>query len=186
MPAAAMPRSGIELMFLVTFTVLMTVAAGTDIGYRRIPNSLVLAILVTGGVFEVISVGPLAALIRISEGAGAGLLMWFPFWSLGMLGAGDVKFFAAASAWLGPRLALEAALSSAVLGGVIALVWLLSREWPSNAKAQALSLAANPELDDCEKVGDGRDAGQRSTSLPYGVAMAAGLAVTAWFPHLFH
>jgi Flp pilus assembly protein protease CpaA len=103
-----------------------------------------------------------------------------------MLGAGDVKFFAAAAAWLGPRLALEAALTSAVFGGVIALVWLLSRAWPSNAKAQIPGVAADSTRDNCEKVGGERDATQRSVSLPYGVAMAAGLAITAWFPHLFH
>ncbi len=186
MPAAPILRSGIDLMFLVTFTVLVAVAAGMDLGYRRIPNSLVLTILVLGGVFAVMSFGPVNALLRVTEGAGVGLLMWFPFWALRMLGAGDVKFFAAAAAWLGPRLALEAALSSAVFGGVIALVWLLSRAWPSDANAQAPSVAADSVRDDSEKVGSGRDATQRSTSLPYGVAMAAGLAVTAWFPHLFH
>ena len=185
MPAAPFSRSGIDLLFLVAFTVLVAVAAGMDLGYRRIPNSLVLTILVLGGVFAVIAVGPVNALLRVTEGAGAGLLMWFPFWALRMLGAGDVKFFAAAAAWLGPRLALEAALASAVFGGVIALVWLLSRAWPSDAKAQAPSVAADSGRDNCVKEIGGPDATQGRVSLPYGVAMAAGLAVTAWFPHLF-
>jgi prepilin peptidase CpaA len=186
MLAAPISRSGIDLMVLLTFTALVVVAAGMDLGYRRIPNSLVVAILVIGGVFAVIAVGPVDAVLRFTEGACAGLLMWFPFWALRMLGAGDVKFFAAAAAWLGPRLALEAALSSAVFGGVIALVWLLSRAWPSDAKAQIPDVAADSTRDNCEKVGGGRDATRRNGSLPYGVAMAAGLAVTAWFPHLFH
>ena len=185
MPAAPFSRSGVDLIFLVTFTVLAAVAAGMDLRYRRIPNSLVLTILIMGGVFAVLAVGPANALLRVTEGAGAGLLMWFPFWALRMLGAGDVKFFAAAAAWLGPRLALEAALSSAVFGGVIALVWLLSRAWPSDATAQAPNVAADSGRENCEKVGGGRDATQIRVSLPYGVAMAAGLAVTAWFPHLF-
>lgn len=186
MPAPPFSKSGIDLIFLMAFTVLVAVAAGMDLGYRRIPNALVLAILVLGGVFAVIAVGPVNALVRVTLGAGAGLLMWLPFWALRMLGAGDVKFFAAAAAWLGPRLALEAALSSAVFGGAIALVWLLSRAWPSDAKAQAPGVAADSTRDNSEKVGSGRDATQRRVSLPYGVAMAAGLAITAWFPHLFH
>jgi len=186
MAASPVSRSGIDLLFLVTFSVLVAVAAGMDLRYRRIPNALVLTILLLGGIFSLVAVGPVDALFRVTEGASVGLLMWFPFWALRMLGAGDVKFFAAAAAWLGPRLALEAALFSAVLGGVIALGWLFSRARPRDAKALAASVSADSAPANSEKMGSVPDATQRRISLPYGVAMAAGLAVTAWFPHLFH
>jgi len=106
------------------------------------------------------------AAITVLEGAATGLVVWLPFWVLGMLGAGDVKFFAAAAAWLGPRLALYAALLSALLGAVLALGWLFAR--------------VN------RREPDGAAAPKRLDTIPYGVAMAAGLAINAWFPHLFH
>lgn len=178
---AAMPRSGADVVLLVTFTVLVGMAAGMDLRYRRIPNSLAFTILVVGSVFAMLTVGLAEAIPRILEGCAAGLVVWFPFWALHMLGAGDVKFFAAAAAWLGPRLALEAALMSALLGGVIALLSML----PHARLVLGDTVAEGPSAER-EEVGAGRDSSKGSNSLPYGVAMAAGLAVTAWFPHLIY
>jgi len=104
--------------------------------------------------------------MTVLEGAATGLVVWLPFWALGMLGAGDVKFFAAAAAWLGPRLALYAALLSALLGAMLALGWLFARAYRHEPGSSA--------------------ALQRVDTIPYGVAMAAGLAINAWYPHLFH
>lgn len=179
--AAAMPRSGVDIVLLVTFTILVGMAAGMDLRYRRIPNSLALTIFVVGSGFALLSAGPAEAIPRVLEGCAAGLVMWFPFWALGMLGAGDVKFFAAAAAWLGPRLALQATLLSALLGGLIALLWLLPR-----ARLATSRTAPEGASDEREEVGLGRDASKGSNSLPYGVAMAAGLVITAWFPQLIH
>ena len=178
---AAMPRSGADVVLLVTFTVLVGMAAGTDLRYRRIPNSLAFTILVVGSVFAVLTVGAAEAIPRVLEGCAAGFVLWFPFWALRMLGAGDVKFFTAAAAWLGPWLALEATLLSALLGGVIALLSLLPR-----ARLVLGGTVAGGPSTECEKVGAGRDTFKGSNSLPYGVAMAAGLAITAWFPHLIY
>ena len=56
-----------------------------------------------------------------------GLGLWLPFWLMGLLGAGDVKFFAAASGWIGVALTWRAALLAAVLGGVMSLIVLIYR-----------------------------------------------------------
>lgn len=179
-------RFGIDLIFGIAFTVLLAIAAGLDVRYRRIPNGLVLVILVLGAVFAQGLATPREAAIRVVEGAGVGLLVWLPFWAIGKLGAGDVKLFAAACVWLGPRLALDAALMSALIGGVLALLWL------SIARTKR---AVAPESDgdvavlhnDSDDARDGeQDAAKKTETVPYGVAMAAGLAITAWFPHLIH
>jgi prepilin peptidase CpaA len=185
MSAAALPKFGGDVPLLVTFTILIGVAAGMDLRYRRIPNSLALTILAVGGVFTAVSIGPAQAIPHLSEGCAAGLVMWFPFWALGMLGAGDVKFFAAAAAWLGPRLAFEAALASAVFGGVIALLWLLCSSWPLVRISQALCATPNASEKTDELTIHGK-APKGRISLPYGVPMAAGLAAAAWFPHLIY
>lgn len=178
-------RSGVDLAFGVTFTLLTFVAAALDVRYRRIPNALALATLVLGALFVTVSVGPRDAAIRALGGGGTGFVVWIPFWALGMIGAGDVKFFAASCAWLGPRLALNAALASALLGGVLALSCLLWRAGARCAAAPNVSGIGVGEKVECEESGDGgRVAKNQVVTLPYGVAMAAGLVITAWFPHL--
>ena len=183
--AGLFARSGTGLAFGIAFTLLLIAAAGMDVRYRRISNGLVLAIFVVGALFAALSEGPRDAALRVLEGVGTGLAVWFPLWALGKLGAGDVKFFAAACAWLGPWLALEAALASAMLGGALAVSWLLWRA----ATRTGLPLDAGPgEPLNRERDGSGDlvDARELSSTLPYGVAMAAGLAITAWFPHLMY
>jgi prepilin peptidase CpaA len=184
--AATLPRSEAELPILVTFTILVGIAAAMDLRFRRIPNSLALTIVLIGSVFAVLTMGPAKALPRILEGSAAGLIMWFPFWALRMLGAGDVKFFAAAAAWLGPWLAFEAALASAVFGGVIALLWLLWSSRPTVGVSQTLDAATASASNVNDELAVERHAPKDRISLPYGVAMAAGLVVTAWFPHLIY
>lgn len=185
--AATFTRSGMDLAFGMTFTLIMAAAAGSDVRYRKIPNTLALATLVLGALFVTVSIGPRDAATRVLGGAGTGFLVWLPFWALGMLGAGDVKFFAASCAWLGPRLALDASLASALLGGVLALSWLLWRAESRCAATPKVSSVGVGGQVECDKSGGGvSGAGNRNITLPYGVAMAAGLAITAWFPHLMH
>lgn len=178
--------SGIGMAFGVAYTMLMAAAAGMDLRYRRISNGLALAVLLLGALFAAISIGPHDATVRVLGGVGTGLAVWLPLWLLGKLGAGDVKFFAAACAWLGPRLALDAALASAILGGVLALGWLL---WHARSKRVVTLHVSGAEVErrnDSDGSRGVRTAGERSVALPYGVAMATGLAITAWFPHLMH
>lgn len=165
----------------------MIVAARSDIRHRRIPNALVLSIFALGAVFAAIVGGPRDAVLRVLEGAAVGLLLWAPLWAIGAMGAGDVKFFASACAWLGPWLAFDAALVSAVLGGVFSLAWLMRkgrvcRTAPPDVDGESLVVA-----NESDGVPNGkRGATEPALSFPYGVPMAAGLAITAWFSHLFH
>ena len=53
-------------------------------------------------------------------GAGVGLLTLLPLYSIGGMGAGDVKLMAGVGAWIGPWLTLWAFVSSALAGAVIA------------------------------------------------------------------
>ena len=55
-----------------------------------------------------------------------GLAVFFPFFALGGMGAGDVKLMAAIGAWLGPGMALMTALYGAVAGGILAIGVALS------------------------------------------------------------
>jgi prepilin peptidase CpaA len=173
----------------VAFTLMMLVSAGWDVRYRRIPNALSLAIFALGVAFAATLIEPRDAAIRVLGGATTGWVVWFPFWALGMMGAGDVKFFAAASAWLGSQLALVAALITALLGGALALGWLVWRARAgdtSRAGFRRADVASADRGDNGDDSGHQQDARRLSATLPYGVAMAAGLATSAWYFHLFH
>lgn len=175
------------LAFGATFAVLMVIAAGSDLRRRRIPNALSLTIALAGVGFTLLSAGPSAASSRVPAGVAVGLAIWIPFWLLRMLGAGDVKFFAAASAWLGPRLALDASMVTAVMGGVLALCWLA---WSIGMRRSAIPIGDQGDLTASAAVevtgGGAREWASRRPTLPYGVAMASGLMLTAWASHVFH
>jgi prepilin peptidase CpaA len=161
------------------FALLLGAVCVSDLRTRRIPNKLVLVIAVLGILFSVASAPLLPGLGRAFGGLGLGLALWFPFYLFGVLGAGDVKFFAAGSAWIGAGAALQAALLSALAGGVMAIVWLIvGAGWRRAAEQLALhatlpgTLAVKPS------------AALSGKKLPYGLAMAVGLAMAAWFPNV--
>ena len=179
-------RSGLHELFGCIFTVLMATAAVSDIRTRRITNGLVLTTLSVGTAFVLFSMGPKQGISSGLEGALVGLAVWTPMWAFKKIGAGDVKFFSASSVWIGPALALKASFLTAVFGGALALVWLLVRARSSRADTPLIHPARLGPVEnvDFENFGTGEPT-QRMT-LPYGVAMAAGLTLTAWFPHLLY
>lgn len=177
--------SGIGSAFGVVFTALLASAAGWDVRQRRIPNARVLTTFLLGAGVAVATSGVSSAAWRVLGGASTALLVWMPFWWLGVMGAGDVKFFAAGAVWLGPRAALGAALVTAILGGVLAVAWVVAgARGHEGARASVADARAGEALD--EDRPDKSISARRRLSLPYGVAMAAGLAITAWVPRMIH
>jgi prepilin peptidase CpaA len=128
-------------------------AAGLDLRWRRVPNALLLALLIpavlvlgwTGrGLLEASSLQSLA-------GALAAVLL-LPGYALGRLGAGDVKLVACLGFVLGGWAALEMLLVGAALLGLASAVALMrqgSRRLPAApafALAFALQLVFGPQL----------------------------------------
>jgi prepilin peptidase CpaA len=159
------------------FVLLLGAVCVSDLRTRRIPNKLVLVIAVLGTLYSVAALPVLPGLAKALGGLAVGLALWFPFYVLRMLGAGDVKFFAAASTWIGASAALQAALLSALLGGALAILWLAGRAgWQLLGRQRAAHAARTQAL------GPTEPAAPAGGKLPYGVAMAAGLALVFWFP----
>jgi prepilin peptidase CpaA len=163
------------------FTALLAAGCITDLRSRKIPNELVVAILVTGVLFAFTSPSVGRALGMSVVGTVVGFAIWIPFYLLGVIGAGDVKFFAAAGAWLGPALTWRAALIAAVVGGVLAIVYLVS-EKRLGAALRRLALAASSRS--VAVVAEVAHPGAKRRPLPYGVALAIGALVAAWTPRL--
>src|SRR5688572_12650652 len=114
--------SFVHLVGGAVFTMLLVIGCITDLRSRKIPNELVLAILVSGWLFVLVS-SPDAwhALGMSLAGTAVGFGIWIGFYLLGVIGAGDVKFFAAAGAWLGPGATWRAAIIAAIAGGILAV-----------------------------------------------------------------
>lgn len=121
----------VDVAWRAVFTAMLAVAALSDVRSRRIPNALSLALLAVGIVHAATGdLSPLAATLTSLGGAAVGLAIWSPAYALRMLGAGDVKLFVAAAVWLGPTLALDASIASAIVGGVLAAGWIVRRARP--------------------------------------------------------
>lgn len=102
------------------------VAAAWDIRTARIPNLLTYPALAGGLLLHLLLAG--------FAGLGTGLLgilvaggIFFPFWLLRTLGAGDVKLMGALGAFAGPAMALQIVIATALAGGVLALFLALFR-----------------------------------------------------------
>lgn len=167
-------------MFGVVFFLLIAVACVSDIRSRRIPNSLVVTIAACGLAFALWQMDVRAALVSSLGGMSLGLALWIGFYVLGVLGAGDVKFFAAAAAWLGPAGAWRAALVAAAVGGVLAVAFLVrqSRLGMTVHRLALIPLARSFELSSLQDITP--DEARRQ--LPYGVALGVGVAFMALFP----
>lgn len=74
----------------------------SDCRYRRVSNGLVATGLVAAAVCSVTQAGPFpVAPLQAAGGAALGFAVLLPFFLLGVMGAADVKVFAALGAWCG-------------------------------------------------------------------------------------
>lgn len=91
-----------------------------DVRYRRIPNKLVLIILLSGICFNAYF-GGRHGLTSSLGGATIAFGIMLLFHIFGTMGAGDVKLFAGIGAVLGSSLVLPTILIVALTGGVLAI-----------------------------------------------------------------
>lgn len=91
-----------------------------DVRYRRIPNKLVLLILIGGLTLNTVFNGLHGLLLSLGGFALAFAVMFF-FHVFGTLGAGDVKLFGAIGAISGIYLVLPTLLVVALTGGILAI-----------------------------------------------------------------
>ena len=160
------------------FSLLLLIVCASDLRARRIPNKIVLLLAVLGVIHSALVAGPVRGSLLALAGMALGLAIWLPFYAFRFLGAGDVKFFAAACAWIGPAAVVRAALLSALCGALLVVVWALVYAVRDHVVSARRPAAAS--------VGPAASMDTLSSRrrLPYGLAMAAGLGVTVWLPHL--
>jgi prepilin peptidase CpaA len=150
---------------------MVSIAAVNDLTTRLIPNRLLLAGLACALLLHALSAAPGAALLSALGGMAVGLAMFLPFYVVRGMAAGDVKMMAVVGAFSGPNDAIQIAVLTWCVGGVMALVLVLLRGRLQLALGNIgrLVLAALSP-----RARAATAASHSSGSLPYGVAIAVG------------
>lgn len=104
--------------------VLVSLSAAFDAKERRIPNKITFTGIILGLFFNLF-VGGWTGLLNSFLGMFVGIAIFFIPFAMGGMGAGDVKLMGAIGALMGWRFSLETAIYSALVGGVMVLVYLL-------------------------------------------------------------
>mgnify|MGYP000856259138 FL=1 len=142
----------------VWIAVVVGLAASVeDIMRRRISNWIPVTALAAGLVFHTARDGWRGTLAALA-GAASGLAVFLVFYLLGGMGGGDVKLMAGFGAVLGAGRLLEAALWTALAGGLAAasvIAWVAVRNRLRRGDRQAGS-------------------GLRAESIPYAPAITVG------------
>jgi prepilin peptidase CpaA len=160
---------------------MLLAACVWDVRSRRIPNRLSATIAVAGLLFTMWQHPDLRGVGIAFGGFAVGMLLWFPSYALGLLGAGDVKLAAAAGVWLGPMRTFEAAIIGGIIGGALALLWMLRFRGVRGAATSLWVASVLPRTLVQPRVGPAT-----REHVPYSVALSLGVAIVSWMPkHLF-
>ncbi|MDQ3651447.1 MAG: A24 family peptidase [Acidobacteriota bacterium] len=99
---------------------LMVAISYTDIRYRRIPNSFVLATLVSGLLLNTLF-GGFNGLLTSLGGCALAFVLMLVLHIFGAMGAGDVKLFAAIGSIIGMKMVLPTFVIILITGFVLAV-----------------------------------------------------------------
>jgi prepilin peptidase CpaA len=109
-----------KVIIVLLFTPLAVGIIYMDIRYRRIPNKLVLATLISGITVNVLFRG-WAGLISSLEGMAVAFGVMFVLHAFGTMGAGDVKLFAAVGSLVGISSILQTLMIVTLIGALLAI-----------------------------------------------------------------
>jgi len=150
------------------------VAAACDLRWGRIPNWLTYTAIAAGLVVRAVLGGWRASL----DGLAAGLIggaVFFMFFLVRGMGAGDVKLMAAVGVWSGVRQLPAVLIATALAGGILALAYMLFHKQASRTLRNLGSLfrhhfssgglSPHPEIN---------LQNPHAIRVPYAVAIAAG------------
>lgn len=147
---------------------LLGAAALADIFRRRIPNSLNIAVALTGTAASAWIGGGSGLLSSLGAAVLLGALL-LPAWRMRALGGGDLKLAVACGTWIGLQAIVAFGLASAFCGGVIGLVcWASSEQRVRREISENLRLAAAGAM---PAVSIAQVGGR--VSVPYGAGFAA-------------
>lgn len=164
--------------------VVLGICLYTDVTNRRIYNKVLFPAMLTALLYHLATGGMYGVLFSLKGWALGAALLLLPF-SLGGIGAGDVKLLATIGAFKGPEFVFMTFLAGALAGGVMALIAL--------ARAKALVSAFKRLGQFFSRIlfgipiprfllGYNIDNKACEVTLPYGVAICAGSMAAYFLP----
>ena len=151
-----------DLLILAIFPGAMVYAAAIDLFTMTLPNRLTLGLAVSFFlVASLVGMGWYAVVLHLVL-ALAALAAAVTLFSLGWIGGGDAKMFAATCLWIGPATIFTYSFYVSLIGCGLTLLLLLWRGRPLSGSAQSWLVRLHSPIE----------------GVPYGVALAvAGLFV---------
>jgi len=170
-----------ESFWYVTCAILVPgilLASWIDYAQRRVPNWLNASLMVVGFAVQAWFFG-MNGLTTGFLGMMTGFGLLIVPWLMHGMGAGDVKLMAAIGVWIGPWLTLCSFALGAVLGGVAAVVMILSTGRLRMACANfGMILAKCSNMQSMfSEFGSAKSFGATSQLLPYGVPLTGGTLI---------
>lgn len=135
-------------------------ATWSDLRFRRLPNVMTMLIGVLGLAVVVVETGPANVMGNLLHVLAA-LIGGLGLYSLGVIGGGDVKYYASVSAWFGIG-SWALLLTCVSLAGL-----LLASFWIARTRLEGRSVGADSDSD--------------FAKVPFGLAIATGAIAAAWF-----
>lgn len=157
-----------RLIVLIVGICIFAVVAYGDIRTRRIPNEMIVAILVLAAFRIAIDGDPRAGLFTLAASAALFISTFLLFWR-GLLGGGDVKLIGATALLVGYHNLFEFLFVMSVSGALMAVA-VLARDRLGRRQATA------PAAEDQEI--------SARLTVPYGVAIAAAGIVSLLVQYL--
>ena len=159
-------------------TITLIVAAVIDGLKLKVPNWITFPMIISGWIYSA-AFSPYAGwegLMFSLVGTAVGLALLLPLYAIGGMGAGDVKLLAGVGAWVWGTVTLYAFVVSAVVGGIIAVLMVVSRrKWFKHQSQFWMICNEILTVKDPEKLA--AIAAERKPTmmlLPYGIPIAIG------------
>lgn len=155
------------------------IACVCDLRTRRIPNLLTFGAAAAGLAFGAATAG-WTGLLSALGGWTVGCALFFPWFLLGGMGAGDVKLLAALGAWAGPATAMWLALYAGLAGGPLAVLVSAFHGYLRESFSNLWHLLMFWRVAGIQPMPNLTLQTARSPRLPYALPIAAGAVIAIW------
>jgi prepilin peptidase CpaA len=162
---------GVEWIKVAVAVTGLLIACALDLKVKRIPNALTFTMAFMGFLLCFSDQG-ISGLGQSFLGLFCGLMLLYIPFSMGGVGAGDVKLLAALGTFFGPLMIIKIFLASAIFGGMFSLAAMWKAKTMRNTFYGAFNRAFS--LMTRSVVTEQPIAQQHAAGIPYAVAIACG------------
>ncbi len=153
-------------------SVVLIVAAVIDGIALKVPNWITFPMIITGWVYS-FAVAGLPGLGYSLLGTTVGLMLLYVLYSVGGMGAGDVKLLAGIGAWVHTDHVLNIFIATTIVGAIMAVIMVAwSGRWSHHYRQFKMIIAEWLRVRDADKLYEiASERKPRMLLLPYGIPM---------------